>query len=94
MDDSSIYFEIFMFWYVGIIIWVLLGLSILFFIIALMKRSRKLMGLSVVFMFPNILLLIFQEIEPVLIYLFIAWFALQIFMFIYLRLNKNTMTKK
>ncbi|SFC37212.1 hypothetical protein SAMN05443252_103102 [Bacillus sp. OV322] len=84
MDDITMYdlFQILLFWYMLIIAWVVLGLSVLFFIIALRKKSQKLMSVSVILMTPNILLLIIQEIEPVIMLLFIIWFAVQILMFI------------
>ncbi|RFU62749.1 hypothetical protein D0463_12760 [Bacillus sp. V59.32b] len=95
MVEVSMNFDIFLFWYWLIVVWVLLVLSIIFFIIALIKKSRKLMGMSVALMLPHILLLLltFQEIEPVLVYLFIAWFALQILMFIHLYKHRDTAKK-
>ncbi|PUB10794.1 hypothetical protein C8K15_11658 [Paenisporosarcina sp. OV554] len=89
MDDVFYFFENFIFWYLLIICWILLSLSVLFFIIALIKKSRLLMGISVAFMLPNILLLFIQEIEKVLLYLFILWFTLQIFMLIKLFRNEK-----
>ncbi|PGY07778.1 hypothetical protein [Bacillus sp. AFS031507] len=87
-------FEVFMFWYVAIIIWLLLGFSILFFIIALMKKSQKLLGISVALMLPNILFLFIEELEPILMFLFIVWFAIQIFMLFRLCKHMNVNTAK
>ncbi|SMQ86944.1 hypothetical protein SAMN05444673_7027 [Bacillus sp. OV166] len=89
---GNVFFEIFIFWYMAIIIWLVSGFSIIFFIIALIKKSQILMGISLALMLPNILLLFFQELEPILIFLFIVWFALQIFMLFRLckHMNVNT----
>ncbi|WP_222127422.1 hypothetical protein [Bacillus sp. X1(2014)] len=73
-------FEVSMFWYVTIIMWLLVGFSILFFFMALMKKSQKLLGISVALMLPNILFLLIDELEPILMFIFILWFAIQIFM--------------
>lgn len=75
------YFDVFMFWYVLIITWVLLVSSIILFISAVRYNSWNKMLLSVILMTPNVLFVIFDEVEKVM-YLYIVWFGLQIYMLI------------
>ena len=72
--------DIIMFWYALIITWLLLGLSVIFFIISLIKKSQKLMFKSIICMIPNVIFVLMEDIEIIILYSFLLWFALQFFM--------------
>ena len=82
--------DVFDFWYLGFIIWILLVASIIVFIMAVVKVSWKVMLTSVLIFLPNVVGLIIYEYEKIIYILFLFWFITQIIMLIKIfRIKKN-----
>jgi hypothetical protein len=60
--------------------WLLLGLSVIFFIISLINKSQKLMNVSILCMIPNVMVVLMEDVEIIVLYSFLLWFSLQFFM--------------
>lgn len=69
------------FWYFTFIFWILLVASIIVFVIAIVKKSWKIMLASVLIFLPNAVALVSPEWEKIM-YILLLWFVTQIIMLI------------
>ncbi|GAA0430542.1 hypothetical protein GCM10008983_03690 [Lentibacillus halophilus] len=83
----------FLYWYVALWLWVLLGLSILFAGFALKKKSRKIMIISVFCSIPNTVFVLFVELEKVM-YLLLVWFIMQLVLLYFLNKRRRPFIKE
>ncbi|OIK10574.1 hypothetical protein [Bacillus sp. MUM 13] len=81
--------EVLMFLFVGFITWLLLLSSMIFFFIAIKKKSWKTMMVSSLIMIPNIVWILSGEVEKVM-YLYLLWFGLQLFFLFKFRRAKHS----
>ncbi|MEB3053251.1 hypothetical protein [Bacillus pseudomycoides] len=72
-------YEIFMFWYVGFIFWVLLLISLITFIVAIKRESWIMTLVSLILIIPNVIFMLIDKLE-LIIYLALILPILQILM--------------
>ncbi|WP_257140295.1 hypothetical protein, partial [Bacillus pseudomycoides] len=72
-------YEIFMFWYVGFIFWVLLLISLITFLVAIKRESWIMTLVSLILIIPNVIFMLIDKLE-LIIYLAIILPILQILM--------------
>ncbi|PGS02520.1 hypothetical protein [Bacillus pseudomycoides] len=72
-------YEIFMFWYVGFIFWVLLLISLITFLVAIKRESWIMTLVSLILIIPNVIFMLIDKLE-LIIYLALILPILQILM--------------